>query len=476
MISNPLIQRYRYSTLRPKQLWVYVTIYFSIIFLLVSINYTLYKYQGFIVDITQLHENLYYQFLTFQIVILFFWSAYNSGSAIKEEMLNKSFDFFRLYPIPPHQKALGIIIGKNLLVFIFAAINFLLLIYFGIAGRINVNLQIQILVAIISITIFINLFSLMISINSHPRSKNEGIMRTLLMIFFLGPLALNIALALAKIGDLQEYMVYFFKIKIPILILISLIALYLSCWIFKGILRRFTYEQDSLFTRKGALLFFVNYILVVTGLYYNYLPDEGSKLVYAYCVSILIPVLIIPLGSLYRLDQYMEYTGVIQKQLGSSIKNVFLILRQSNLALGVVLFAIWAVSSIAAAFFANYPEVLSLSNLYNIFVLLTCYLFSILLLEVYAVYNSESNKIGLLLCFIMGLYTILPFILAGLFRDNLLSLYSPFGFISSMFFDDAEIDISIQNTFSLINALLCVFPSLFILSRYKYIIAQRQKM
>ena len=138
MVSNPLIQRYRYSALRPKQFWVYVTIYISIILLLVSINYSGYKYQTFFGDITEFYKSLYYQFLTFQVLMLFIWSAYNSGSAIKEEILNKSFDFFRMLPLPAHKKAIGILIGKNLLVLLFGAINLAFLIYFGLAGKINI--------------------------------------------------------------------------------------------------------------------------------------------------------------------------------------------------------------------------------------------------------------------------------------------------------------------------------------------------
>ena len=153
MVRNPIIQRYRYSTLRPKQLWIYVTIYISIILLIVFINYSAYKYQDSFEDITEFYKSLFYQFLAFQVIILFVWSAYNSGSAIKEEILNKSFDFFRMLPLPAHKKAFGILIGKNLVVLLFAAINLAFLIYFGLAGKISINLQGQILLILISITI-----------------------------------------------------------------------------------------------------------------------------------------------------------------------------------------------------------------------------------------------------------------------------------------------------------------------------------
>ena len=195
IFSNPLIQRYRYSVLRPKQLWIYATVYISIILLIIFINYSGYKYQtlSFSGDITVFYRSLYYQFLTFQVMLLFFWSAYNSGSAIKEEILNKSFDFFRMLPLPAHKKALGILVGKNLLVLLFGFINLVFLIYFGLAGEININLQGQILLALISTAILANLASLLTSINPAKKGKSSGTGLILLALFWTQISKVNIA-------------------------------------------------------------------------------------------------------------------------------------------------------------------------------------------------------------------------------------------------------------------------------------------
>lgn len=475
MINNPLIQRYRYSTLRPKQFWIYVTIYISIILLIVFINYSGYKYQTFFKDITKFYESLYYQFLTFQVIILFIWGAYNSGSAIKEEILNKSFDFFRMLPLPAHKKALGILIGKNLVVLLFGAINLVLLIYFGLAGAININLQGQILLILISITILANSTSLLSSINPAKKSKSSGIVLILLAVFFFVPMMINAVVALSSVDELEHYQVYFFKIKIPILLVISLTALYLSCWVFKGILRRFTHEQEPLFTRKGALLFLLGYIFIVVGLYYTYIPKEESGLIYSYWLVTLIPVLLIPLGSLRNLDKYIEYSRFIQNQPNSRKTGFVPVVMYSNLALAIALFAIWTASSIGTTFFAEYAAMKLGANLYNIFILLTCYLFLVLLLELYVVYKPASNKIGLLLGFIAVLYVILPLILSAIFESDIIYFYSPAGFIVSLF-DDSNFNITIKTSFWLMNALFCVFPASLIWKRYNYILTQRQKM
>ena len=475
MDNNPLIQRYRYSTMRPKQFWVYVAIYISVILLIIFINYSGYKYQTFFKKITEFYASLYYQFLAFQAMMLVVWGAYNSGSAIKEEIANRSFDFFRMLPLPAHKKALGILIGKNLVVLLFAAINLILLVYFGFMGGISINLQLQALLLIISITILANSVSLLASINPAKKGRGSGVMPVLLAIFFLVPMLINGMILLASTDELQSYKEYFFEIEIPILLLISSIALYFSCWVFKGVLRRFTHEQQPLFTRKGALLFLFGYIFIVFGLCYTYISEEGYELIYFYWLATLIPVLLIPLGSRRNLDHYIEYSRFIQSRPNSKKTGITSILMYSNLALAIALFAMWTVSSMGVVFFGNCSSIEPISGLHNIFVLLTCYLFLVLLLELHVIYKPVSAKIGLLLGFIAGLYVILPLILSGIFDSKIIYLYSPAGFVVSLF-DICGIDWNIKNSFCVMNMLLCVLPALFIWKRYKFIITQRQKM
>ena len=281
--------------------------------------------------------------------------------------------------------------------------------------------------------------------------------------------------ALSSINELQTYPAYVFKIKSPILLLMSFIALYFCCWVFKGILRRFTYEQESLFTRKGAILFLVGYVFIIIGLYYIYIPKERTEVIYSYWLVTLIPILLIPFGSLRKLDNYIEYSRDFQGKPTSRKTSIFPILMYSNLSLAIALFAIWAVSSIGTTFFADYANMKLLSNLYNIFILLTCYLFLVLLLELHVVCMPASNKIGLLLGFIALLYLILPLILSAIFENDVIGLYSPLGFIASLF-DNSDTNTAIKTTFWLMNTMFCVFPAFLIRKRYNFILVQRQKM
>ena len=393
-MSNPLIQRYRYSTMRPKQFWIYVTIYICIVLLVVSLNYSGYKYQTFFEDIVKFHRGLYYQFLIFQTMILFVWSAYNSGSAIKEEILNKSFDFFRMLPLSAYKKAFGILLGKNLVVFLFGAINFVFLTYFGLRGGVNINLQGQIILIIVSVTILANSVALLSSINPAKKSKSSGVIFILLAVFFVMPMVINGIIALSFVDELESYSVYFFRMKIPILLLISFIALYFSCWAFKGIFRKFTYEQEPLFTRKGAVLFLLGYIFVAAGLCYNYISEMENDAVHLYWFLTLVPIFLVPLGSLRSLDRYIEYSRFIQGRSDSGEMGFISVLLYSNLALTFVLFAIWAVSAMAACLLAKYAAVGFILGLYNVFILFSSYLFLVLLLELNVIYNPLPRESG----------------------------------------------------------------------------------
>jgi len=156
MLNNPLIQRYRYSVLRPSHLLIYITIYISVVMLLLFINYTIYKYQDTFCTQQDLCKGIYYQFLAFQIVVLWFWGAFSSSSAIKEEITGKTYDFFRMLPLTAQQKAIGILFGKNLVVLLLGAISCAFLIFFGSMGGLSANLQIQTFLVLLSITILVN--------------------------------------------------------------------------------------------------------------------------------------------------------------------------------------------------------------------------------------------------------------------------------------------------------------------------------
>jgi len=104
MFANPLLQRYRFSQLRPRQVGIYSFIYVAIISIILLMNYTVfttfrsYIFRDFELPFT-MSQAIFYQFLGLQVIILWVWASYNSGTALTKEILSKSYIFFKLLPV-----------------------------------------------------------------------------------------------------------------------------------------------------------------------------------------------------------------------------------------------------------------------------------------------------------------------------------------------------------------------------------------
>jgi len=463
MFSNPLIQRYRYSVMRPRQLWIYATIYAIIIFLLLMLN----SAAG------NTAKDIYIQFLVFQVLILFVWTAYNSGSAIGEEIADNSYDFFRMLPLSAHQKTGGIIIGKNLVSGLFAAINFILLLLLGMAGKVRFSLLYQTVLILIAGTLVINLTSLLFSINVKKRNSNSRV-AIILLVIITAPFLIGATAALCDEEISESTAVRFYQTRIPVLLFITMIFLYLSGWAYQGILRRFTKEKEPLFSGKGAILFAVGSELILLGLYFAYLTGRAryTMTYLSFWAMSLFVILWVAGGASRTFDKYFENSQFIKIQSGSGRKSLLSFIRHCNLSLAIVLFVVWSVFAIGAALKAKVAPV---QWGYMLFILFCSYMLLLLLLELWLIYRNDSEKIGILLGFLAILYLILPPILSGVLESELVAVISPLGLIGYML-ENKHISLIMLNTVAIIHILLCVFPVLFIGKRYKEIIEVRQMM
>ncbi len=462
--------------MRPRQFWIYVTIYIAIVALLLFINYTIYKYQDVFDAREDFFKSLYAQFLLFEVIVLWIWAAYNSGTALKDEVSGKTYDFFRMLPLPAHQKAVGILLGRNLVAVLLAATNCLFLVSFGIMGKLSGVLQGQIFLVLISVTLLVNSLILLCSINPAKNKKKTNITAFILLAFFAAPFFLPVMVGLSQIEELESVRATFFNVKLPILLLITFIVLYFSCWTIKGILRKFDREQEPLFTRKGAFLFLLGYEFVLFGLFYTHLPNAGTNTNYSYWLISLLAVLIIPSTSLRSFDKYLEHIGLARQKYTLNTNTIFPMLSYSNLSLALGLFAVWAAVSIGVSLIAKMQL---LQCLYPLLVLLSFYAFYILLLELYVVYNQPSGKIGLLLGFVGIVYLFFPLILSAILESEIIYLYSPLGFSWSLFEKPHQrvvVETSIQTSILLVNALFCIVPVLLVWKRYAHIPTMRRKM
>ena len=472
IINNPLIRRYRYSLMRPRQLWIYITIYVSIIVLLLYINYTAYKYQEMYSNITRFYRGICYQFLILQALILWIWGAYNSGSAITNEITGNSYDFFRMLPVSAGKKAVGILVGKNLIVLLLTAITFILIIIFGSLSKETASWLGQTFLTLVSVAILINTVALLSSIRPVSKKKKSNIATIILIAFFLGPFLIRLLVSATGIRAFKNVTGKFYGIEFPIMVLISLVALYFSCWCIVGVLRKFTLEEEPLFNRIGAFLFMFGYEFVLFGLFYEHL-NEGARIInYSYWLISLLPILAVPFGSLRKFDKYLEYSGLIRSRKTENQNMMPRMILYSNLSLGLGLFVIWAGCSITTTLITRLEL---LPHLYMIFVLFSFYLFLLLLLELYVVFTPVSNKIGMLLAFIAAVYVILPLIISEILNSDIIYMFSPVGFVWEIF-QRPPTEFAIQPGIWVLNLLLCIIPSLLIWKRHLHILSTRRKM
>ena len=474
ILNNPLIRRYRYSLMRPHQLWIYITIYIAVISLILFINYTAYQYQEWFGNQIRFFKVVCYQFLILQVVLLCLLAASNSGSAIRDEITGKSYDFFRILPISAGKKAVGILVGKNLVLLLLSGVNFLLLIIFGILGQVSGVFLGQSFLALLSVALLANSLALLSSIKPVSTKKKNQIAIFIVLCFFFVLFIIRPAIkAFTKFSKLENITEKFYTIELPVLTLISLVALYFSCWAIKGILRRFTREDEPLFTKMGAYLFMLGFEFVLFGLFYEYLTDGARKTNYLYWLISLLPVLLVPLWSFRSFDRYLEHSGLIRIKSAGNKNLMSRMLLYSNLPFDFSLFAIWALCSIGTTLITKQGL---LYNLYYIVVLFSFYLFLMLLLELYVVYKPVSNKIGLLLSFIAIVYLFLPLILSGILDNKEVYLYSLLGFYTRVLFYESAPGISTITRIWLINVVLCIVPIILIWKRYRHILTARKKM
>ena len=474
--DNPLIKRYKYSVMRPRQFWVYMSIYIATLLLIFLINYSGYETSKMYKTLSELFKSIFYQLLVIQIITLWIWGTFNSGSAIGEEIVDKTYDFFRLLPMTPKAKTIGILVGKNLIVLLMAACNFIFLIAAGIAADLNKMLLAQMMLTLVCGAILTNSFTLLSSINSRGRKGKSAIVGFIALAFILGPVIINGIVELSNVTDAEKKMAHFFEFKLPVMILVSIIALYFSCWTIKGILRKFTYEDEPLFTRPATFLFMLGHEFIVFGLFYHYLFRAYSSqmaltgLNFSFWALSLLPVIAVPLGSVRTFDKYLEFAGRFISKTGGKLRLARLTLF-SNLSLGLGLFAIWAPLAAVTTYFTKLPMK---DYLIYIGVIFTFYLFLLLLLEVFVVISPTVGKISVLLIFIIAAQTILPLIFAGIFNLSDIGLFSPLGYFGHIIKWDRHITIDLW--VATVNLLLCIIPAILILRRHADVIKARQRM
>ncbi|HDS85354.1 MAG TPA: hypothetical protein ENN97_09195 [Phycisphaerales bacterium] len=424
MIANPIIRRYRFSQLRPQQAWVFGGVYVAVVLLVLFINSSIYRYGQAYLTATHLYKGLFVQFAILEIFLLWLLCPANCSTVVAREIADKSFDFFRMLPLSAAKKAVGILIGRNLFCLLVAGVNLAFCLLFAFGGELSGQFIVQMLMILAALTLALNLLALMFSILNYKKTKNTSIPVLLVIgLFAFGPVMGGL---IDSIGTqkLETTTAYFYTFEAPVLYLIAFCALFVAFWAYIGVLRRFTYEYEALFSRTGSGLFMLTYLVMLGGLFYVYLleandPDPAR----VFWMLGLLPAAVVPLFAIRGFDRYLETSRTAHRVEGLFGR----LLIHSNLTGGLMLFVIWLAFAIAAGVTARADAA---ELLWLAMIAFSALLVIWALVETTAVWQPRNEKIGYLLGFLAVLYIVLPFILGGIFENEMMYLFSPLGVVN----------------------------------------------
>jgi hypothetical protein len=351
------------------------------------------------------------------------------------------------------------------------------LLLFGTLGGISFNMQFQIILLFIAGGLFSNSMVLVLS-GQQMRKRRRGnkyIFAVIFLLFMFGSPLVNLALVtFDKFEDVGEYLVKFYGIGIPVLVFISLVCLYLCFWNILGTVRKFTLEGEPLFSKAGAVVFLVLYEGIVLGLFDPHLSSfYRLSLIYSFWIVTFACLVVVSLGSLKSYYGYMEGLARICKRLGNKASLGRRLVFDSNLSIFALMCVIWSFFGLLIVYASERPIERFVSN---IGVMVTFYLFAVLLMETYVVYMPVYNKIHILLGFFAGLEIVLPPILSGIFDYRPLFYLSPFGYITHLLNPFSERDVAGDIGIMVFNLLLCLPLFLFVIKRYSFAVRARRTM
>ena len=469
MRGNPIIERYAASLLRPSQVWIAATIYAVAVAILLLVDAAIYQRHPGPGD-PGVWVYLYNHFLIFQAFTLCVLGGFNSGAAIRNEMREKTYDFFRLLPMSACRKTIGIVVGRNLLVLLMAAVNGGFLLAFGKLGGVAPALQSQLALVLVAFALLINLAALLGSVGASR--KTGGPTASIAFVFaaiFATPFLIQAAGRIFDIQSVDITRVFFYGLRVPLLVAMSLTALYFAVWVLVGIARAFDLGDEPLFTRGGAVLFLMGFELAVLG-FFRPQAGEKSGLGYFFWTVSLVPLLLLPLGAMVKFDKYLERSWAFQRD--GKVFGMREMLRVSNVAVWLALLLVWGLFASVESLMLG----MSVSDsLQLVLALLSFCLVFLLLAEVGIVYTPVNGKVMWLVGFVSLLILLLPLVASVVLNSETLHLYCLPGFFGELL-GEAHAALPVDRSVWTVNLLLCVVPCALIWRRYRFALSARRSM
>ena len=472
MLHNPLLQRYRFSQLRPRQIGIYGFIYVAIVSMIVLMNYTVFTtLRSFIFGDFELPftmwQAMFYQFLGLQVIILWVWASYNSGTALTKEILNKSYIFFKLLPITPLQKALGVLFGTNLIAYTFGAFNIGIMAVLAAIADIRPLWVFYDVLMILAVAALLNTMTLLLSIN--PDAKNSRRIGTLIIIgggiwALMTMMGILLASGRMQTHFPEEISIKFFSISLPGMVLFALILFYFTGWVLLGILRKFQHERESLFTLPGSAIFMVAFEILTLGVFWPYLALKSAF--YGQRILCFWALVLVNLGTLRQLGAYFEHCRKIQKRSAGIILGLVKFFRHTTIFWGICLYAIWGAALFIVARIPRLPAGDLLFPLLNLF---GFYLVALLLLELFVLFRHVHASVKVFLIFLGMVTILLPIVLFRFLENEQLYLHSVIGYMANLVtpFLVRGGNASVQWRVFGVNLLVCALPLVVIISKYR---------
>lgn len=480
MIGNALVRRYTVSALRPRHLWVNIGMYAIGLALIGMLNTLALKYgTAYRGDVRLCLRSVYGQLLALQFLLLWVWGGYNAGNALREEMLHKSYDFFRLLPLSPWQKLVGVAVGRNLLALALAAVTAIVQWIVGFAGEVPVFLQMQITFTLLATTALIWCVAVLSSIRPRKGKRQQRGVSALLLIFvalWITPVVLQLVMLATAVTELNDWKVSFFSVDFPGLLLVGAIATYGATWAAFGAMRRLFRSELTIFSPSGAYGFLAGCLVIALGLFWQELSKGGSDVWLGYAVVTHLLVLIMPFGLLRSYEQYMELTYDCARRHGGGKKLARSFLAAANPPTWAGLYALWA------AFVVGVAAIASLNLAFWALALVVCVFFAwavfLLLAELAVVGASRNEKLKFFAGFLAMLYLFLPMLLAIVLETSALWSFSYFGIWVAIEHYASGRDTGEMLLLSplLLNVLLVAVLTLIIRQRYIGIVNARRAM
>lgn len=480
MIGNALIRRNAVSALRPRHLVVSVGMYVIGLSLIGVLNALALEYgTAYGYDTRLCLRAVFGQLLGIQLLLLWVWGGYSSGNALHEEMLHKSYDFFRLLPLSPWQKLVGVAVGRNLLALALAAVTAVVQFVVGLVGGVPVFLQTQLAFALVATTALAWSVMVLSSVRPPKGKQQQRGVSALLMIFFalwIVPGVFQLVILASSVAEFEAWKVSFFKVVLPGMLLVGAIASYLAIWAALGAMRRLRQSELTIFSWAGAYRFLLGCLVIALGLFWEELSMGGDETWFWYAAVTHALVFLIPFGLLRSYEQYMELTYDFARQPGGGQALERKFLATVNPAIWAGLYALWAALVVGVAAIDSFAMVLwALALIVCVFFAWAVFL---LLAEVAVVGAPRNEKLKFFAGFLAILYLVLPMLLAGVLDVNALWPFSFFGLWTEI---GRQASAHQADEWKLIpplllNVLIAVILAIFIRHRYADIVKARHSM